>query len=390
MSLFSQRTTGYKAGLSLLLIGCVIFVVGFSFPNWTVMSSTYLTNLDSYGARHGLDLLTVFRPVTADIHGHSGLWITCLKVAKDSKCAFFGSTPSWLLGVRILQSLALLGLATSCLYAVAVNWVLSSPVHNRLVEIIAALSGLLGFAGTLEYMVSSPEDRDKLFMSTDLDLTYLHHDPSKVRASWAFAVDVCGSVLCFLAAVVIGVYNQPLQINPEDEEPATAVTYHVERNTTESQGGQVTIVPQQPAPANPVSYQVIPSNNDHHRGPVTLVPSQQGAPATNVQVFYSPYPGPSTAAPPPAMDVRPPAYEAQYRPPAALAGQFTVVSHPATRGTQCDAGLPAGDTAAMAVAPQPAVVTVPVSMVTVPATAAVAAPPPPPPENKVEPQVPGV
>ena len=47
----------------------------------------------------------------------------------------------WFSAVHVLQSMALIGLVASCGYAVVINWMQLSPAHNRLVEIVAGVSG---------------------------------------------------------------------------------------------------------------------------------------------------------------------------------------------------------------------------------------------------------
>ena len=55
----------------------------------------------------------------------------------------------WFSAVHGLQCMGLIGLMLSCVYAVVLNWMQLRPPHNRLVEIVA------GVSGQFEHMVCS-------------------------------------------------------------------------------------------------------------------------------------------------------------------------------------------------------------------------------------------
>lgn len=84
MSIFAQRSIGYRTGIILLLFGCVLFIIGFSSPNWTKSSLSYSGHgLSPYGAMYDSEQVK-FR-------GHNGLWVTCSEAGGQTQCASISS-----------------------------------------------------------------------------------------------------------------------------------------------------------------------------------------------------------------------------------------------------------------------------------------------------------
>lgn len=84
MSVFTQRSNGYKSGIIFLWIGCLFFIIGFSSPNWTTTNLHYSGHHRS-PARHPSGAM--YRPGPLDIRGHNGLWVTCSEANGQTQCA---------------------------------------------------------------------------------------------------------------------------------------------------------------------------------------------------------------------------------------------------------------------------------------------------------------
>ncbi|KAL8566602.1 hypothetical protein ACOMHN_054824 [Nucella lapillus] len=305
MSIFSQRSSGYKAGTCLLLVGCVALIAGFASPNWMECSMTYeeLELHDHAEDQEKLhdylqDSADFYMPVVLKMQGHAGLWLGCedSQPSAHTLCQTFHLVPKWLMGVRGLLCLAVLGLVSSCFYALVVNWLIKAPAHNRLLEIVAALAGLLGFVGVIMFMDKATDmDHKDIWSATaedDHEAPPSHVITALCHVSWAFAVSVCACVMSFLAAMVIALNNLPLQaqVNPQPTHRSTS--HHASRGSA-----------QRPANA------------------ITILPPKTGALSTNLQVFYVPHANFNTSPthPPPSsiMDVvrPPPAYDSSYSSP---------------------------------------------------------------------------
>ncbi|KAK7089219.1 uncharacterized protein [Littorina saxatilis] len=210
MSVFSSRTSGYKAGVMILFVSAIAFFVGCATPFWY-----YYAPLPTY-----------FR--------YDGLWMLC------SSGTIFGysqndcSTYSWDLGhrnwlhaVRALACLSLIGLFAACVYALATNCCRSIPGPvTRILEALSAFSGVLGFVGCM---------------------VYVGETETKKYISWSLYLSAIGSALCVVAAIIIAVCNKPL--------PASALGGQVITMPTISQGqGYTTAGGQVPTYGNAQPY----------------------------------------------------------------------------------------------------------------------------------------
>ena len=84
MSIFTQRSNGYKSGIIFLWIGCLLFIIGFSSPNWTRTNLHYSGHSRS-PARHPSGAM--YRRGPLHIRGHNGLWVTCSEANGQTQCA---------------------------------------------------------------------------------------------------------------------------------------------------------------------------------------------------------------------------------------------------------------------------------------------------------------
>ncbi|KAK7094648.1 hypothetical protein V1264_006173 [Littorina saxatilis] len=156
MSVFSRRSSGYQAGVTLLFFSAFAVLVGFATPSWR-FDAPYSDN--------------------------NGLWHKCDKGR--------GNCVDLLHTTRALAALSLIGLFTACVYAIASNCCRSSvpgPV-TRILEALSAVSGVLGFICCLVY-IGVPEKKEYI--------------------SWSFYLSIIGSAFCVVAAIIIGVWNKPL------------------------------------------------------------------------------------------------------------------------------------------------------------------------------------
>ncbi|KAK7114583.1 uncharacterized protein [Littorina saxatilis] len=194
MAIFSSRPSGYKAGVFLLFFAVVVFIVGYAAPTWA-SADTFLS-----------------------IKIHAGLWMTCTFVSLDGHgdgphfCSFWSvrHIAAWFHVVRLLECLCLVGLGLSCIYAVYTNCcrrAFARPV-SRFLEIFTAFSGILGFVGCMVYCGMRKHSAER-----DRDLSHVLAtllDSDGKTMDWAFYLATIGSILSVVAAVVIAVFNKPL------------------------------------------------------------------------------------------------------------------------------------------------------------------------------------
>ncbi|XP_070188006.1 uncharacterized protein [Littorina saxatilis] len=295
MSVFARRSSGYKAGVILHFMGCILFIVGFSSPNWTAVSVSLVAHYPVYDPMPMASLWPGGQMVR---QGHQGLWSTCMQDnAGHMKCEPAGDkTHDWFLAVRALQCLGMIGLVASSCYVIMLNWVKDDHVHNRLVEIVAGASGLLGLIGTIAYAVNTTVGGNSPIWPGQLVDHWTDYYPQYATShvSWALAVDLCGCLLSTVAAIIVAAHNKallplasPTAVGPPPHSPTDASNSYI--MTTRG------APPPHPPPPQ-ASFRM-----NQHQPPQTSAPS--------VRVFVMPSTPDAVA---PASVPGPPAYEAQY------------------------------------------------------------------------------
>ncbi|KAL8566601.1 hypothetical protein ACOMHN_054823 [Nucella lapillus] len=230
-TVFIERSVGYKMGLLLVLVSVVCYLTGFSAPYWTVYRVSNETKGD--GSKNlSSDLYN-----RGDVQGHNGLWETCSIVPEFSArlCAAIShhhGHPAWMSGVQGLQSAGLAGLVVSCLYAAGVNFLLHKPAHNRLLELVLLLSGMLGFTGSTIYAAES-FGNDWILLGQnwryhqDMDHGSLQPDPEvqKNDLGWAFGVSLTGSLLAIVSSLLIFTHNNRFVPRQSASRPVAGVSF---------------------------------------------------------------------------------------------------------------------------------------------------------------------
>ncbi|XP_070194344.1 uncharacterized protein [Littorina saxatilis] len=203
MSIFSNRPTGYKAGVFLFFFSYVFFIVGYAMPYWAT-ADFFMHHQDTY--------------TSVDVH--EGLWMFCQTTKKlgdnDMRCAALGVSglDAWLHAVRLLECVCVIGLSTACAHAVYTNFSRSLPgPFSRCLEMWAAMSGIIGFIGCMVYAGKvnhrTDEQEQSLVLGTAIIVLLKEY-----TLTWAFYSVVVGSILSVAAAVVIAVFNKdPFKYN---------------------------------------------------------------------------------------------------------------------------------------------------------------------------------
>ncbi|KAK7088553.1 uncharacterized protein [Littorina saxatilis] len=188
MGVLSQRHTGYKAGLGVLVLGSVVFIVGFATPHWAHYKLTLVGN--------------------TTIEGNSGLWKYCGVLLGDNTCTPYSFvTDVWLMATKALECIAMVGLVLAACYAVGVNFLVAQPRFSRFLELCTACAGTSGVLGAVIYVSRVNRDKSavhKLYKDTNIDLYTVH---------WSFGFAIAGAVLILIATFLIGRNNKPLPHN---------------------------------------------------------------------------------------------------------------------------------------------------------------------------------
>ncbi|XP_076470736.1 uncharacterized protein LOC143300729 [Babylonia areolata] len=199
MSAFSSRTGGYKTGVFMLFLFTIVFLVGFSAPFWT----------------HSEKLDGSVDQFTCD----EGLWMICTSVkfyvVAFEECIGYGVAgfPGWFHAVRVMEGLCTIGLIIACIYALVTNCCRSFPgPRSRFLEIMAGVSGCLGFIGCMVYVGMTGEESPSYNPYTTPTLIFLR--TKEHHLVWAFFLAAVGSGLVVIAAIVIAVSNKPVDVQP--------------------------------------------------------------------------------------------------------------------------------------------------------------------------------
>lgn len=218
---FSKRHTVYKVGVALLLVGVVVFTVGFATPNW------------SY---------TVIKDELNKMENSLGLWVMCSPTSMyhvytgDKICVTifsYNSRPEWLTAVQILQSMSLASSLIALLYVFVCNFVSKRGKFNRAVECLAFASVILGVVGLAVYGAEQAKTLQNL---QEINEKNPYFQITHEHISWSFIVDLVGLFIVFVAAVIVSVYNKPI---PADD---ITISFHAVPQTVAvaSNGGYIT------------------------------------------------------------------------------------------------------------------------------------------------------
>lgn len=196
MAVFYQKPLGYKAGVLILCTGAILYLVGFSSPNWSEFTLDVTVDIG-------------YSPQTVSINGYHGLWKSCVKhVYVTSMCSDVDNH-GWRLGVVVTMCIGIVTLAV-CLASVLILNCKKTAAVNRVVEVIAAYTGISTIGSEITYAIRMHDDiNDFNDAIPDDDLDF-----SKHHLSWAFGLCMAGSVLMVISAVVIAVYNKPVVVPP--------------------------------------------------------------------------------------------------------------------------------------------------------------------------------
>ncbi|KAK7484843.1 hypothetical protein BaRGS_00023886 [Batillaria attramentaria] len=256
MANWAQRSPGYKLGLFLLFVASLLYVIGYAAPYWKYHRDDSTSHWFS-----------------------AGLWTVCGGNRHFSQCIPYKAPyDGWMNAVRAVQCLGIFGLALCFIYAFVVNCCQTSGNHSYFLEVVAGLSGVCGFIGTMIYVAKMDEAIYR-----------------KGAYSWAFGLDLTGCILIIITSVILFFANKPLvppvTISEPTAPPApTTIVTHGQCNPP-------------PAGAYPMHYP--PGTYPQAGVPPQGYPAQY--PRGNVQPMgYSggmaPNSGYSENAPPPAYD----------------------------------------------------------------------------------------
>ncbi|KAK7090232.1 uncharacterized protein [Littorina saxatilis] len=239
MSAFSSRSLGYKIGVVCLFLLTVMFLVGFSAPFW-------IENPNSNGYDSNLFLDVEYY---SKVKNTTGLWMYCetrLDTGESQCHAFHGDIEAWLHGVRAVECGCLILLVAACVICLAFNCCRSQPgEHNRTLEVVAAIGGLLGLIGIIVYNVMENN------AIGEQDISF----------SWAFYFTTVVCSVVVIVAVIISISNKAHHIVPPPASYASpsefvlnAVGYPNQPGSVLVQGGRLSNNDSQ----QPVSGQTYP------------------------------------------------------------------------------------------------------------------------------------
>ncbi|KAL8590634.1 hypothetical protein ACOMHN_011070 [Nucella lapillus] len=161
---WSQRKCGYKLGVISLFPASIFYLIGYAAPFWIVRPFGNIYN---------------------------GLWMACVPLYSNlglyglTVCGSVADEAGWFKAVQTFESLGLMGLVVSCVYALVVNCCNATMApHRRFLEILIALSGLSGFIGCMIFVAM-----------TDIQV--------RKYLGWAFSLNLTGCLLAMIIVVVI-------------------------------------------------------------------------------------------------------------------------------------------------------------------------------------------
>ncbi|XP_076435477.1 uncharacterized protein LOC143275337 [Babylonia areolata] len=171
MAMWASRTSGYKVGILLLCVGSVFYSIGYASPFWLSDHSYKFSGLWQACGFSNSDSATVCstRPQSADVHREN----------------LFKA-------VQALQTIGLIGVIVSLMYAGYVNCCLVRESHSRVLEMTSALSGMCGFIGCLLFVIW------KQMKPPTID-EYL---------GWAFGFNMAGCLVIMFNIIVIAISNR--------------------------------------------------------------------------------------------------------------------------------------------------------------------------------------
>ncbi|XP_076435381.1 uncharacterized protein LOC143275283 [Babylonia areolata] len=233
MAVWSLRSTGYKLGVLVLFVGSTFYLIGYSSPFWFDLSRS-----------------------------HTGLWLACVEAGIDRCVSSRGNEGGWFKAVQAMESIGLILLFISCLYAFVVNCCQSTASHSRILEVLAGLGGLSGFIGCMVFVGETHEYLSEYY-------------------GWAFGLNLTGCILVMMAAFIVMATNRP--------DFASAPNAGAAMTAVPVQGGNVVIMPQgqaypppgqgylPPGQAYPPPGQAYPPPGQAYPPPGQAYPPQPGA-----------------------------------------------------------------------------------------------------------------
>ncbi|KAL8608661.1 hypothetical protein ACOMHN_002890 [Nucella lapillus] len=160
------RGSGYKSGIVLFWISFMLYAIGFALPLW------FLGHYVSFG-----------------------LWLGCVEFDANIKCRSIVSQKEvWFKAMQGLECVGLISLSVAGLYALFVNCRQSIlPYHRyRFMEIFASLGGMCGCISCMIF----------IFNTMDMNESVVNN------YSWGFFLNLIGSILVIIFAIIIARYNQ--------------------------------------------------------------------------------------------------------------------------------------------------------------------------------------
>lgn len=200
MSAFSSRSSGYKAGVLLMVLAFCVFVVGYGAPYWASKTTQYGT---SFGG--------------AELKIHEGPLMLCVSASafgySSTSCSSyeFSGLAGWFHAVRSLEGICLVLLIIACIYALATNCCRTFPGPvSRVLEILLSLGGVAGLVGVIVYgaLRNDEDTRDSAITLDAYVLDDLILGGGSWTMDWALYLAGVGSGLSLVAAVLVGVFNR--------------------------------------------------------------------------------------------------------------------------------------------------------------------------------------
>ncbi|KAK7114582.1 hypothetical protein V1264_000623 [Littorina saxatilis] len=217
MSVFSVRSAGYKVGVILLCLATASCLWGYASPYWVSVDLSLSANLTSTS-----DLGVNLTGKTLN----EGLWTYCISERNSKfKCRSYGveGFPIWFHVARALASVGLLGLIFSCFQALATNCCTGSvdAARTRSLELWVSLFGLLGAGGcaVFVYFRNKTDYEDSQSEGSLSEALWLFYKLEDYTFSWGFYLDVVGSGVSVIAAIIIAVFNKRLDVTRGNAPP---------------------------------------------------------------------------------------------------------------------------------------------------------------------------